>query len=60
MRKRKNNQARTFQLPVDVLSALDLYAEKSLYSKSAIVEMALRKYLEENSVVLDDSIDNEE
>lgn len=45
---------------MDVLSALDLYAEKSLYSKSAIVEMALRKYLEENSVVLDDSIDNEE
>ena len=47
VREKKNNRARTFQLSPTTLNDLDAYAAKSLYPKSAIVEMALRKFFDD-------------
>lgn len=50
MRAKKNNLPRTFQINVDVLCVLDEYSENSLFSKSAIVENALREYFKNHNV----------
>ena len=47
VREKKNNRARTFQLSPATLNDLDEYAATSLYPKSAIVEMALRKFFDD-------------
>lgn len=45
-RAKKDSEARTFRLSPEILKRLDNYSEKTSIPKTAIVERALKQYLE--------------
>lgn len=46
LKDKSDYEARTFRLPPDLLDIMDLYSEYTGVSRTAIVEKALRRYLD--------------
>lgn len=55
--KMKDSEARSFRIRKEILVRLDKYSEETMIPKTAVVEMALKLYLDKFDVVVFDSED---
>ena len=55
--KMKDSEARSFRIRKEILARLDKYSEETMIPKTAVVEMALKLYLDKFDVVVFDSED---
>ena len=51
----KDSEARSFRIRKEILARLDKYSEETMIPKTAVVEMALKLYLDKFDVVVFDS-----
>lgn len=48
-RAKKDGEARTFRIESEILERLDKYSDETSIPKTAVVEKALKMYLDENA-----------
>ena len=54
--KQKNNKNLTISINADLIENLDAFCEKELRTKSSVMELALRKYLQGEGFLKEDKI----